>query len=105
MAKKQVRSPWQRAIEILTPVGGGVSQAEAEKTRAMLVDYVQWKAGKRRQLMEQLELLPAQDLSDMDDFHRMVATDRLADILYRLANGRPPIKPRSRRRRRSAPTS
>lgn len=25
----------REAIEILTPIGGGVSQAEAEKTRAM----------------------------------------------------------------------
>jgi hypothetical protein len=57
----------REAIEILTPIGGGVSQAEADKTRAMLVDYVQWKAAKRRQLTEQLELLPAPDRSDMDD--------------------------------------
>lgn len=54
---------------------------------------------------ERKESVLAPDLSDMDDFHRMVATGRLADILCRLASGRPPIKPRSRRRRRSAPTS
>jgi hypothetical protein len=31
--------------------------------------------------------LPAPDLSDMDHIHRMIATDRLADIFTRLAGG------------------
>jgi hypothetical protein len=31
--------------------------------------------------------LPALDLSDMDRIHRMIATDRLADIFTRLAGG------------------
>lgn len=46
----------REAVEILTPVGGGVSQAEAEKTRAMLADYMKWKDAKRRQLTQQLAL-------------------------------------------------
>lgn len=31
--------------------------------------------------------LPAPDVSDMDRIHRMIATDRLADIFTRLAGG------------------
>jgi hypothetical protein len=44
------------AIKILTPVGGGVSEAEAEKTHAMLRDYLQEKDARCRTLTQQLAL-------------------------------------------------
>jgi hypothetical protein len=56
------------AIALLTPSGGGVSEAEAEKTRDMLRDYLQWKDARRRELdVKQvqlaLDLMPGPDKS------------------------------------------
>ena len=41
-----MKSKLREEIEILTPVGGGVSAEEAARTRDMLLDYIQWKARK-----------------------------------------------------------
>jgi len=55
--KRHDRHVLRSATEPISQPGGGVSEEEAEKTRAMLEDYLQWKEQGARELQAKLARL------------------------------------------------